>query len=67
MKIGTPKQPLIKPFDIPKMAQPKDMTPLKKPLKVKPHPQQARLEQHRQLPSLVTTHHHLTPNGKGEN
>lgn len=36
-----------------KVAQPKAMTP-PKPLKAIPHPHQDRLEQHREVPSLVT-------------
>jgi hypothetical protein len=38
---------------IPKVAQPKAMTP-HKAFKPRPHPHQDRLEQHRTLPSLVT-------------
>jgi hypothetical protein len=47
------KRLLTKPYDIPKVAQPIVHAP-PKPLKAIPHPQQARLEQHRELASLVT-------------
>lgn len=48
---------------IPTEAQPKAMTP-HKPFKPKPHPQQARLEQYRNIPSLVTTNPENAPKGK---
>lgn len=64
MKVGTPRVRLLPAFDIPKTAQPKDLTPAK-PMQIKPHPQQARIDQHRQLPSLVTPNKHQTPDGKG--
>ena len=35
-----------------------------KPYNPQPHPQQARIDAIRDIPSLVTTHHHLTPKGK---
>lgn len=44
-------------------------TPAPKPMKAykpQPHPQQARLDAIRAIPSLVTTHTHLIPNGKGD-
>jgi hypothetical protein len=53
MKVGAPRVKRLPEFNIPKVAQPKDMSP-HKPLKAQPHPHQDRLEQHRTLPSLVT-------------
>jgi hypothetical protein len=50
MKTGIPK---VNYYDIPKVAQPKTFAP-PKPLKAEAHPHQARLKQHRALPSLVT-------------
>jgi hypothetical protein len=50
MKQGIPK---VNYYDVPKVAQPKALT-LPKPLKAAPHPHQDRLEQHREVPSLVT-------------
>jgi hypothetical protein len=53
MKIGAPRVKPMPEYDIPKVAQP--ITYGKpKPLKPSPHPHQDRLEQHRELPSLVT-------------
>jgi hypothetical protein len=47
------KKVFLPQFDIPKVAQPIIHAP-HKPLKPSPHPQHSRLEQHRELPSLVT-------------
>jgi len=47
------KHLLTKPYDIPKIAQPIVYAP-PKPYKASPHPQHTRLEQHRELASLVT-------------
>jgi hypothetical protein len=55
-------KPITK-YDIPKVAQPKAMTP-HKAFKPRPHPHQDRLEQHRTLPSLVTTDPNNAPKGK---
>jgi len=46
-----------------KVAQPKAMTP-PKPLKAIPHPHQDRLDEHREVPSLVTSDPNNTPKGK---
>ena len=55
-------EPVVK-YDIPKVAQPKAMTP-HKTLKAMPHPHQDRLEQHRALPSLITSNPEHAPKGK---
>jgi len=60
MKTGIPK---VNYYNVPKVAQPKAMTP-PKPLKAIPHPHQDRLEQHREVPSLVTSDPNNTPKGK---
>jgi len=51
MKTGIPK---VNYYNVPKVAQPKTMTP-PKPLKAIPHPHQDRLDEHREVPSLVTS------------
>jgi hypothetical protein len=48
---------------IPKIAESITFAP-PKVLKPSPHPQQARLEQYRALPSLVTTNPNNSPKGK---
>jgi len=63
MKVGAPRAKHLPKFNIPKVAQPKDMSP-HKPFKAQSHPHQDRLEQHRALPSLVTTNPDKAPKGK---
>jgi len=53
MKIGAPRVKPMPSFKVPKVAEPATHAP-PKPFKPSPHPHQDRLEQHRDLPSLVT-------------